>query len=142
MVYAMRVTEKMTYDSYWEDPRFEDKHPNLFKSIRKSRGDNIYHWNGENREWTQEDSCHSNGNGTPNQDHIARDTSFPHVLISDDFIYRGGGPALLIPEFNGTTVCHTRTGHRNKFDTVTVNGFIDWVMSLGEWGYCYDPLEW
>ena len=43
LVYAMRVTEKMTYDSYWEDPRFEDKRPDLFKSIRKSRGDNIYH---------------------------------------------------------------------------------------------------
>ena len=142
LVYAMRVTEKMIYDSYWEDSRFEDKRPDLFKSICKSRGDNIYHRNDGNCKWIQEDSCHSNGYGTPNQDHIDRDTKSKDVLVSDDFIYRGGGPDLLVPDFNGTSVCHIGRGHRNKFDAVTVKGFIDWVKSLGEWGYCYDPLEW
>ena len=142
LVYAMRVTEKMTCESYWADPRFEDKRPNLYQSIRKSRGDNIYHRHPENGKWIQEDSCHSNGDGTPNRDHIARDTSSANVLISDDFIYRGGGPELLIPDCNGKSVCHTGIGHSNKFDDATVKGFIDWVRPLGEWGYCYGPLIW
>lgn len=142
LVYAMRVTEKTTFDSYWKDPRFEDKRPDLFKSIRKSRGDNIYHRNGDDCEWIQEDSCHSNENGTPHQDHIARDTSFDNVLISDDFVYWGGGPELLIPEFNGINVCHNWIGHRSRFDPATVRDFIDWIKSIGEWSYCHDPLEW
>ena len=142
LVYAMCITEKMSYDSYWQEPRFEDKRPNLCQSIRKSRGDNIYHRNPENGNWIQEDSCHSNDDGTPNQDHIARDTTSANVLISNDFIYLGGGPAPLIPEFNGTSVCHTGMGHKSNFDDVTVRQFIAWVTSLGEWGYCNDPLEW
>ena len=58
-MYAMRVTEKMAHHDYWEDQRFEEKRPNLHQSIRKSRGDNIYHWNSETEKWIQEDSCHS-----------------------------------------------------------------------------------
>ena len=142
LVYAMRVTEQLTYDSYWKDQRFEEKRPNLRQSIRKSRGDNIYHRNPENGEWIQEDSCHSNSDGTPNQDHIARDTNSDKVLVSDDFIYRGGGPKLLIPDFNGTTVCHRGIAHRNKFPDSAVKSFITWIRSLSESGYCYDPLEW
>ncbi len=142
LVYAMRVTDKLTYDSYWNDQRFAEKRPNLHQSIRKSRGDNIYHRNPENGLWIQEDSCHSNGDGTPNQDHITRDTGSDNVLISDDFIYRGGGPGIQVPDFNGTTVCHTGLGHRNKFPEAAVESFIAWVRSLSESGYCYDPLEW
>ena len=142
LVYAMCVTEKTAHHDYWQDQRFGEKRPNLHQSIRKSRGDNIYHRSLETGEWIQEDSCHSRDDGTPNQDHISRDTKSDHVLVSDDFIYRGGGPAILIPEFDGMTVCHKWMGHKNSFSEATVNGFIDWVRSLGEWGYCHDPLEW
>ena len=142
LVYAMRVTGKLTYDSYWGDLRFEEKRPNLRQSVRKSRGDNIYHKDPKNAEWIQEDSCHSNGDGTPNKDHIARDTNSDNVLVSDDFIYRGGGPALHIPDFNGTQLCHSGIGHRSTFPEIAVERFIAWVRTLGEYGYCYDPLEW
>ena len=142
LVYAMRVTEKMTYDSYWQDQRFAEKRPHLRQSIRKSRGDNIYHRNPENGAWIQEDSCHSNSNGTPNLDHIARDTNSDNVLVSNDFIYQGGGPEVWIPEFDGITVCHSGLGHRNKFPHAVVASFIAWAQSLDEWGYCHDPLGW
>ena len=142
LVYAMRVTEKLTYDSYWQDQRFLKKRPNLRQSIRKSRGDNIYHRKSDNGPWIQEDSCHSNTNGTPNQDHVTRDTSSDNVLVSNDFIYRGGGPKLQIPEFNGTTLWHAGRSYLCNFPTVAVENFIAWVRSVDEWGYCYDPLEW
>ena len=138
----MRVTERMTYDSYWTDPRFADKRPNLYQSMRKSRGDNVYHRNSQEDEWIQEDSCHSDGIGMPNPDHISRDTKSVNVLISDDYVYRGVEPALLIPEFNGESVCHKWMNHRSNFGDVTVEAFIEWIRSLDEWGYCSDPLEW
>ena len=142
LVYAMRVTEKMTHDDYWREQRFEDNRPDLRQSIRKSRGDNIYHCNLETGEWIQEDSCHTKGHGLANQDHISRDTKSDYVLISEDFIYKGGGPAIVIPELDGVTVIHQSRNHKNGFSEATVNSFIDWVRSLGEWGYCHAPLEW
>ena len=142
LVYAMRVTEKLTYDSYWKDPRFEEKRPNLCQSKRKSRGDNIYHRDPESGTWIQEDSCHSQIDGTPDQRHIKRDTKSDKVLVSDDFIYLGGGPELRIPDFDGISVCHNRMGHINRFPDAAVQNFIEWVRSASDWGYCYDPLEW
>ena len=82
----MRITEKTTYDSYWQDPRFEDKRPSLFQSVRKSRGDNIYHKAPGSNVWRQEDSCPSNANGTPDPIHIEHDTKCDNVLISSDFL--------------------------------------------------------
>ena len=42
MVYAMRVTEVITFDEYSEDPRFEPKKPYRRGSRKQSCGDNIY----------------------------------------------------------------------------------------------------
>ncbi len=142
LVYAMRVTEKRSHNAYWQNSRFECKRPNLYQSIRKSRGDNIYHRNPEIDQWIQEDSCHSNEDGTPNPEHIKRDTSSDNVLISSDFIYWGSGQALQIPDFNGESVCHTVQGHKNTFFVATIQEFINWVRAIGQWGYCNDPLEW
>ena len=42
LVYAMRVTEAMTFDEYGRDPRFESKKPYRNGSRKQSCGDNIY----------------------------------------------------------------------------------------------------
>ena len=42
VVYAMRVTESMTFEQYWNDPRFQKKKPNLRGSKKQAFGDNIY----------------------------------------------------------------------------------------------------
>ena len=52
-------------------------------------GDNIYHTSQEG-EWLQEDSHHSNPDGTTNEINLKRDTGRTNnVLISDDFFYFG-----------------------------------------------------
>jgi hypothetical protein len=43
LVYAMRVSETMTFDEYWADPRFASKRPSLVGSLKQAFGDNIYH---------------------------------------------------------------------------------------------------
>jgi len=42
IVYAMRVTESMTFDEYDRDPRFASKKPCRTGSQKQSCGDNIY----------------------------------------------------------------------------------------------------
>ena len=98
MVYAMRVTEVMSFDEYSVDHRFEAKKPYRRGSRKQSCGDNIYYRDGSDATWQQLDSFHSNNNGEANPDHVNRDTGVNRVLVSDDFVYFGGnGPKF--PEY-------------------------------------------
>ena len=141
LVYAMRVTEVMSFDEYWDDPRFHSKRPDLRASLKKAFGDNIYYRENVLSDWKQLDSHHSYENGIPNVENMSTDTRVNQILVSDDFIYYGGrGP--LIPEFNGDSVCHKTQGYRCRFKPETVEACISWIRELGDTGYCGDPLEW
>jgi hypothetical protein len=88
-ILLMKVTEKTTFQDYWNDERFEWKKPCRNGSQLKMLGDNIYHKNDEG-EWIQEDSHHSNQDGTTNNVNLSRDTgSCDQVLISHSFYYFG-----------------------------------------------------
>lgn len=86
-ILLMKVTEKMNFDLYWKDPRFSIKKPVRNGSHIQMLGDNIYHKNGDN--WIQEDSHHSNADGSFNITNLERDTSSDNVLISSHFYYFG-----------------------------------------------------
>lgn len=134
-VYAMRVTEIMTFDEYWNDPRFLDKRPNRqSSSLKEKAGDNIYYRAEKDDEWQQSESYHD-------CTHMEKDTRVNRVLISDDFVYWGGDGALM-PLFNGESVCCSTQGHKCRFDGNVVRGFIEWVRSLGVAGCCGSPLDW
>ncbi len=87
-ILLMKVTEKMSFNEYWEDARFSIKKPVRNGSHVQVLGDNIYHKD-ENNEWIQEDSHHSNADGSFNMTNLHRDTSTDQVLISDHFYYFG-----------------------------------------------------
>lgn len=88
-ILLMKVSEKMSFQEYWDDGRFA-----LKKSIRNGSdvqllGDNIYHKD-ENDNWIQENSHHSKSDGTINLDNLKRDTGkTDQVLISHFFLYFG-----------------------------------------------------
>ena len=141
LVYAMRVTEAMSFEEYWLDFRFRRKRPNMYSSRKKAFGDNIYYRDDATYEWRQLDSHHSYANGTQNDRNVRNDTQANRVLVSDDFTYWGdGGP--LLPGFRGQSVCHRTQGHRCNFTKEVVEDFIAWVRSLNDEGYCGAPLEW
>nr|WP_277608402.1 hypothetical protein [Microbulbifer elongatus] len=88
-IYLMKVTEKISFEDYWNDPRFY-----LKKAVRNGSnvqlvGDNIYHKRNDGS-WVQEDSHHSNPDGNPNVENLQTDTSSTdQVLVSDFFLYFG-----------------------------------------------------
>jgi hypothetical protein len=88
-LYLMRVTEMSTFDEYWTDSRFRSKRPLRNGSSVMMVGDNIYHQNGGTGTWIQEDSHHSNPDGSPNMKNLATDTRSVNVLISTHFYYFG-----------------------------------------------------
>lgn len=88
-ILLMKVTEKMSFQQYWEDDRFQLKKPCRNGSLMKMVGDNIYHKD-ESGEWQQEDSHHSLPDGTTNFENLNRDTGkCEHVLLSNYFFYFG-----------------------------------------------------
>ncbi|KAE8437445.1 MULTISPECIES: hypothetical protein [Halomonadaceae] len=88
-ILLMKVTEKISFQEYWEDERFLLKKPCRNGSNVMMLGDNIYHQDIEGK-WVQEDSHHSNPDGSLNIENLERDTgTSDKVLISNFFFYFG-----------------------------------------------------
>ena len=142
LVFAMRVSETLSYDQYWNDLRFRDKRPNLRGSLKQAFGDNVYHM-APNRRWIQENCHHSNPDGTPNKNNIRHDCQAPRVLIGEPFAYWGGAGPTVPTRFRGSRndVCAQR-GHKCNFPSDLVVSFVEWVLSQGLDGYLGPPAEW
>ena len=134
LVYAMRVTEILSFDEYWNDPRFQVKKPDPKGGRERERGDNIYYWNSESGEFVQEgNNCYEHSC----EDDLKADS----VLISDDFIYWGGdGPPM--PEFPGDSLVHTGRHYKCQFSPLAVEAFVQWMKGLEERGVHGNPADW
>ena len=143
LVYVMRITEVMTFNKYWEDPRFQKKKPNLRGSIKQAFGDNIYRIDATGH-WDQQDSHHSYVGGAPNPHNIKNDTQTDRILMSEDYAYWGGsGPEIpgCFRDWGGMDICAGR-GHKSQFPDDFLDAFIAWYRALDARGYHGAPLEW
>lgn len=88
-VFLMKVSEKVRFQEFWDNHRYALKKPVRNGSHVQMLGDNIYHRCNDGT-WIQEDSHHSNSDGTPNIVNLNRDTgSCDQVLVSECFFYFG-----------------------------------------------------
>ncbi|KWH17503.1 hypothetical protein [Burkholderia multivorans] len=145
LVYAMRVTEALTFDGYGADPRFAPKKPFRHGSRKQSCGDNIYFRDGPQAPWEQRDSFHSLPDGSLNANHVRRDTGVDRVLISNEFVYFGGeGPAFPqdLKDRQGRLLCKSGIGLTTFDDPSLVAAFEQWIRSLEATGYQGAPFEW
>ena len=143
LVYAMCLTETMTFNEYWEDKRFQRKKPNLRGSKKQAFGDNIYSKSDTNQ-WQQQDSHHSFSNGMPNRHNIRNDTQTDRVLLSKDYAYWGGSGPEIPPRFRDCgeyDICAKRN-YKNLFPKGLVKDFVTWFCSLDANGYLDAPLDW
>lgn len=145
LVYAMRVTEALTWDQFSTDPRFQRKKPFRRGSRKQSCGDNIYYRAGPNVPWQQLDSFHSLADGTADAEHIAIDTSVDRILVSDDFVYLGGTGPLIPDQFRdqrGRPLCKQGIGHCKFDEPNLIDDFVAWLRSLGMRDFQGVPYEW
>ena len=143
LVYAMRITEAMTFNEYWEDQRFQRKKPNLRGSKKQAFGDNIYFQDDVGR-WHQQDSHHSYPCGLPNVHNIRNDTQTDKVLLSKDYAYWGSsGPEIpsKFRDYDGYDICAIR-GHKSQFPEALVKDLVEWFRGLDANGYLGAPLDW
>ena len=97
-VFVMQVEECLTFDDYWNDPRFRSKRPIRNGSRKMMVGDNIYHRSSPGSHWQQEDSHHSLPDGQPNPFNVAKDTQSNRILASRHFLYFGSSAPTVPPQ--------------------------------------------
>lgn len=95
-VFWMLVSEILTFDDYWNDPRFVRKKPNVNGPKKLKVGDNTYRRCAITQDWLQEHSMHFiPGMRITGKPHIQKDTRIDRVLVSEDFTYWGNtGPHI------------------------------------------------
>ena len=139
LIYAMKVTDKISLENYWNDSRFQYKKPIMNGTLVTMFGDNFYHKD-EKGNWIQDDSTHSNLDGTENVEHVKTDTEGKNVLVSEHFYYFGDKAPSIPNEL--IEVCHTTQGQKIiKPDQLAID-FIKWLSSNFKKGVQGDPLNW
>jgi hypothetical protein len=144
LVFVFMVSDILSYNDYWDDPRFQSKKPYLAGSLKQAFGDNIYHSNADGTRWYQVNSHHSLHDGEPNPLNVNHDTRPPRVLIGDEYIYWGGsGPKIpaRFRNYRGEDICKSGPGHKCSFSTPFVTAFLAWIHASGERGYISQPAE-
>jgi hypothetical protein len=140
LVFAMKVTEKITFNQYWKDQKFQYKKPNINGSLKQTYGDNIYYFDNESDKWYQSNSHHSYDDGSINYYNLKRDTSKDAVLISDHFFYFGDN-CVEIPNRLVNSVVKKGPGHRRIKDEADIFNFLNWLNNSFEPGYHGNPRQ-
>lgn len=131
LIYAMEVTEKMTFTQYWNDERFQYKKPIFNGSLMQAYGDNIYFFDSGNNTWHQADSHHKNDDGSINTENLQKDTKADAVLISQNFYYFGAA-CPIIPDRFLDKVRRMFIGEKNITDIAIIEDLVKWVQTQGE----------
>jgi len=126
-IFAMRVTEIITFDEYRMSPIFLDKKPIINGSRKMMVGDNIYHRDVVNNKWCQADSHHSNADGSTNLDNLKRDTNSDKVLLSHHFLYFGRGAQGVPCELLNIIGKNVRDYRVFDSNTTAINKLIEWL---------------
>ena len=138
-VFVMQVSEILTFEEYWNDPRFLAKRPRMDAGYIEAVGDNAYRPDGSSGELEQIPCQHSESDCTPCGDDMEDDLSDDRVLIGDIFTYWGGGGPP-IPEFAGERLFFGRD-RKYKYPEEVVSAVLDWYASLGAQGVRGKPAD-
>jgi hypothetical protein len=138
VVYVAQVDEIITFDQYWEDPRFQVKKADVKGSLMQMYGDNVYHT--VKGKVIQEHCAHSND---ANGKHRKSDISGKNVLLCKQFFYFGNQAFLLPEEFEyiGNTGNPRATKYKDLEDD-RINRFVSWLKANYKIGIHGDPCNW
>lgn len=139
LIYAMKVSEKILMEDYWNDERFQYKKPILNGSLTTMYGDNIYFKN-EDGSWGQLDSAHSKHDGVVNEEHLRTDTEGIYAIISEEFYYFGD----CCPELPDSlkSICKNGIGEKTITEEETIEQFVKWMKTEFSIGIHGDPINW
>jgi hypothetical protein len=118
LIYAMKITEKLPFDAYYQDPRFRQKIPS--HGLVEERGDNLYHQSKLGVGIHVRPYHHK-------KEQISRDLGGAYVLISDYFFYFGRNAVKLQDQFD--TLIKKGPGHKCRFAVEDIAAFTGWLTA-------------
>lgn len=133
VTYAMGVSEVLSFNEYFNDPRFEKKRPVADGTWRQRCGDNMY-YRDDSGEWRQRRSFYHRDSET-----IRQDLRHPRVFIGEHFYYFGNQAVHIPPEY--TELVWRRQGCKRKHDPEIVEGFLEWLRANSEPGVHGVPYD-
>lgn len=137
-IFGMQVSEAVSFQEYWDGGGFQEKKPIRNGSLVSLVGDNIYHK--ADGEWIQDDSHHSNPDGSPNLVNLRSDTSVNRVLVSHNFRYFGSSAPIVPGSILGDLGYTNRRNHR-KFDVSRATPLLRWLDAFPSNRVLADPCD-
>lgn len=125
-IFAMKVTNIITFNEYWNNPLYNDKKPVRNGSKKMVLGDNIYHYDDTSNSWFQAFSHHSNIDGSLNEYNLKRDTTSKNVLLSTHFYYFGKEAPTIPKDILRLLKYKNGVGHR-KYNSAECSRLLKWL---------------
>ena len=125
LIYAMKVTKKMTMAEYDAHTRtkLREKVPDWgSSSVRRRVGDSIYDFSRRPDNPKQRNGVHRAGN-------VKTDLRGGHALLSTHFYYFGDKAIHLPPKL--MDIAQNRQGHRRRLNDPYLDAFVAWIDGLG-----------
>lgn len=141
IIFWMKISEIVNFDTYWADPRFFKKRPQLPGPQIIVVGDNTYrHDSSSSKNWLQEISMHNiPGFPVKKKPHIETDTSVDRVLIAQHFTYWGGVGPSVPNELMGMFSNRDFQRNHTPDDETGLHGLIN---TQNPKGFVAPPIDW
>jgi len=136
LIYLMKVTNKVDYYEYWNNPIYYSKKPKLESDIVEYKaGDNIYKPDNKNGFVQIENKNHT-------EKDIKRDLSGEYVLVSNCFYYFGSS-AIYIPSDIRPSIPKGQSAHGNRtHNKEKAKKFINYIQKNCKQGLIGLPHCW
>ena len=128
-IFAMKVTNKISFNEYWSNPIYNDKKPVRNGSKKMLLGDNIYFYDHKSNDWNQVFSHHSNPDGSKNLYNLKRDTKSKNVLISNHFFYFGSKAPYIPKNILSEIGFYNKIGHR-VYELNEAYNLVNWITQV------------
>ncbi len=121
LIYAMKISEVLGFDEYYQDERFASKKPRFERGWEDACGDNIY-YRADDGAWKQGPTWfHSNPAS------FAQDVKHPRVFVSEHFFYFGASAPDIPDEYRD--LVRERPGVKCSHGRPLVVEFTRWLES-------------
>ncbi|MEP6895504.1 MAG: hypothetical protein ABI986_07845 [Chloroflexota bacterium] len=133
LLFAMEISEKLEFDNYYIDKRFENKRPVKGSINIKRMGDNMYYKDNSDN-WRQ----HPTDYHDTKHDQI-KDLKHPFVFVGENFYYFGKNAVEFPIRFR--ELIRTTQGCKSNFSLSTVTSFVKWLSDNFETGIHGEPYD-
>lgn len=121
LIYAMRISDVLTMEGYFADPRFRDKKPKPIGALEEQCGDNFYYK--EINRWKRLPSRFHNDSDALKKD-LGKQMTGKSVFVAEHFYYFGQNTVIIPLYLNG--VINNGQNTKKSYNPL-VDDFVTWL---------------